>query len=456
MNFYFCETCGKRVTDVDIMRKDALDKQARGVYCKACAVGITTEEFDAIQLPTEAPSMAIEPDAPPPVAPPALPPGAGAGAGAGARTNIAPSSGARRAVSPSSHSPAAGLKTLRPDPARKQMSKTAAQTGITEARARTAAVGPASRTPLIAGLAMVVIVGGALILFTRSGTPPTSQPADESAAPRTAEAREAPAPAPSAPNPAKTVTATRGASTPNVSPSAIPSPASTSTPTPTLEDRAGAAFNTLKKALSKIDPEKKEQQIALIEAFLKDYGESDLGPRVRVMLSNARKPPEPANLVASAEPPAPAPELNAPVPAGGRELFNKKDLTGWTLRANDGSCQVENGEMVFSGDKTGSAITPMPAKDYTLIVEIFLEDAGGNYVEIQTRAGTAYLDRSMSGEWLTIQLTVKGKKLEAKMLKGHGNALKSDTAELPDHFRFHTMNGGKKRVRSVRLMEIAP
>jgi len=41
--FYFCETCGKRVTD-----EETRNKKLKGVYCKNCAVGVMTVEFDAI------------------------------------------------------------------------------------------------------------------------------------------------------------------------------------------------------------------------------------------------------------------------------------------------------------------------------------------------------------------------------------------------------------------------
>src|SRR5471032_2804968 len=51
MNFYFCETCGKRVTDIDLHGGKGRDKKLKGVYCSSCAVGVMTVELDAIQLP---------------------------------------------------------------------------------------------------------------------------------------------------------------------------------------------------------------------------------------------------------------------------------------------------------------------------------------------------------------------------------------------------------------------
>ncbi len=44
MKFYFCESCGKRITDEEIQEGLGKDKKLRGVYCKTCAVGVMTME----------------------------------------------------------------------------------------------------------------------------------------------------------------------------------------------------------------------------------------------------------------------------------------------------------------------------------------------------------------------------------------------------------------------------
>lgn len=51
MKFYFCEACGKRVTEVDIHGGDARDKKLKGVYCSDCAIGVTT--MDTLPLSDE-------------------------------------------------------------------------------------------------------------------------------------------------------------------------------------------------------------------------------------------------------------------------------------------------------------------------------------------------------------------------------------------------------------------
>jgi formylglycine-generating enzyme required for sulfatase activity len=49
--FWFCESCGQRVTDIDIAEHNAFDKQRRGVFCASCAAGVSTHEFVALRSP---------------------------------------------------------------------------------------------------------------------------------------------------------------------------------------------------------------------------------------------------------------------------------------------------------------------------------------------------------------------------------------------------------------------
>jgi len=48
--FFFCETCGKRITDKQILDGQGRDKKLKGVYCKDCAVGVMTMEMDAVNI----------------------------------------------------------------------------------------------------------------------------------------------------------------------------------------------------------------------------------------------------------------------------------------------------------------------------------------------------------------------------------------------------------------------
>src|ERR1051325_2099040 len=44
MNFYFCETCGKRLTEADLEEGRGKNKKLKGVYCSGCAAGVMTME----------------------------------------------------------------------------------------------------------------------------------------------------------------------------------------------------------------------------------------------------------------------------------------------------------------------------------------------------------------------------------------------------------------------------
>lgn len=44
MKFWFCETCGKRLTEADLAEGQGRDKKLKGVFCKQCAVGVLTME----------------------------------------------------------------------------------------------------------------------------------------------------------------------------------------------------------------------------------------------------------------------------------------------------------------------------------------------------------------------------------------------------------------------------
>lgn len=48
MEFFFCESCGKRVTSADLEAGRAKDKQVKGVFCANCAKGVMTVEFAPI------------------------------------------------------------------------------------------------------------------------------------------------------------------------------------------------------------------------------------------------------------------------------------------------------------------------------------------------------------------------------------------------------------------------
>ncbi|MCZ7645035.1 MAG: hypothetical protein M5U26_07085 [Planctomycetota bacterium] len=62
MKFYFCEKCGKRLTEKDIDAGSARDKKLRGVFCSDCAAGVLTME--SLPLTEEQAQQLIAQDAP--------------------------------------------------------------------------------------------------------------------------------------------------------------------------------------------------------------------------------------------------------------------------------------------------------------------------------------------------------------------------------------------------------
>jgi formylglycine-generating enzyme required for sulfatase activity len=61
MNFWYCETCGKRLTEKDLEEGSARNKKLNGVFCKDCSVGVMTMEMDAISIEQAAKAKAPAP-----------------------------------------------------------------------------------------------------------------------------------------------------------------------------------------------------------------------------------------------------------------------------------------------------------------------------------------------------------------------------------------------------------
>lgn len=77
MKFFFCEKCGRRLTDQDLASGQARDKQVKGVHCKDCATGVMTMTFEALSDSQAHDLLKLktpQPAQPPIPAPPAKPP----------------------------------------------------------------------------------------------------------------------------------------------------------------------------------------------------------------------------------------------------------------------------------------------------------------------------------------------------------------------------------------------
>lgn len=66
MKFYFCQTCGKRLTEHDIDDGAARNKKLKGVFCKECAVGVTT--MDSLPMSNAEANALVKKDGPAPQA----------------------------------------------------------------------------------------------------------------------------------------------------------------------------------------------------------------------------------------------------------------------------------------------------------------------------------------------------------------------------------------------------
>lgn len=64
MQFFFCETCGKRITEKDVEAGRARNKKLKGVFCSDCAVGVMTMEMMPVSE-EEARRMLNKPATPP-------------------------------------------------------------------------------------------------------------------------------------------------------------------------------------------------------------------------------------------------------------------------------------------------------------------------------------------------------------------------------------------------------
>jgi hypothetical protein len=155
--------------------------------------------------------------------------------------------------------------------------------------------------------------------------------------------------------------------------------------------------------------------------------------------------------------PASAPAVAANQVAPGevlKELFNGKDTEDWTPHGTTkGKYRVEDGMLVFDESVNGLLYTKSPSRDYTVEVELFLEDNTGSYLEIKTRLGSVGVNRACTKTWLKVLVTVKGSTLQARQLQTpEKGTLEILPHEGNDLFGFYTSGKGKKKVRAIRVM----
>jgi hypothetical protein len=243
MNFFFCERCGKRITEADLAEGLAKDKQLKGVYCKGCATGVLTMTAAAV-TPAEVARAAGEKAAPP------------SAAGEPARASPV-------------HKPAAAARAAHPPAPRSR---------------------PSFIAPVLAG---VVAAGVVVALYLATAGPtPTGRGAAVPARPPPASpvnppAATGPGGAPASKPPP--VPDTRENRPPDAPPHTLALEA---------EDRARTAYDALVASWKTLAAADVAARKAAAESFLKEHGDSMQAARVRVLLTElaakTTPPPEPA------------------------------------------------------------------------------------------------------------------------------------------------------------------
>lgn len=260
MKFYFCETCGRRLTEDDISRGQGRDKKLKGIFCTSCAVGVMTQEMQAVDEP------------------------------------------ALDAGTPIKHEPSAAPRTNR---------DFAAKSVAESPRAGRVPVGKSvqernSIVPVAAAIGAVIVV--ACVVLALGGSSKKTEIADKSKEKPKPKLIETPAPDPVAilrPAPAP----------PDVKPetkSADPLPDAPARPVD-REELAQRAMDKMNAAFKELPSEDKDGRVALAKAFIKDYDDTIVSSRVRVMLKQWTDPPPPMPVTATNG-------KTAALPNGGKSL----------------------------------------------------------------------------------------------------------------------------------------
>ncbi|MCZ7648028.1 MAG: DUF1080 domain-containing protein [Planctomycetota bacterium] len=386
MKFFFCETCGKRLTDGDLAAGQGRDKKLRGVFCSACAQGVMTLETLPLSEREARKVVASE-----------------AAADRGARSSEQLPAGARA-------QPRAGARP--------------GAYGYTPPKAKVGAgtwLGTAVAGGVLLALGVLLLAGG--------GTTPRAQPrapADGSLA-AAAETKTEPIAAPPAqPAPARP-------------PEPASPPAEAGSSAPDLDRHAAAAFESLSR-FEGLAPDDWDGRLARIEAFLKEHGGAVLpAARARALRSEflARKhhlefrvPQHKESSTA----PAPA----APAAAGGSvvALFNGRDLEGFGAGAE--RWQVRDGAL-YTNASDGKAnmlfrFNCLP-KDFDLSARVSTRE-GGYRFGFGCEGFDLYVGRALDG-------SVTLSRYESKAEKTLGTAAGKLSGDAHT-FRIRVKNGDLK------------
>jgi len=291
MNFYFCETCGKRVTD-----EQAADKGTKGRYCLECAQSVLTGSFDAVSDAHGAKPAAVP-------TPSALPEDT---------TQTAPAIQTPPVVlavaTPKKRTPSGRLNDSKIVKGPRKL-----KDEITPPVEPDAELAAKRRTQLIFGMGIgLLVIGGLLAYLSMGGKPDDEQSAKKDSPPPVAPV------APAAP---VTPTPRAGASKSN------PPAQSPLLTAPVKESPEAAAERTdfayAEKQANDTNA-KTEERVAAMQAFLAKHPDGNLTARARVLLKNLQAPPAPATAPAT---PA-TPVVPPPPPTPEEVLASKKEADG--------------------------------------------------------------------------------------------------------------------------------
>lgn len=243
MKIFFCEGCGKRLTDSDIEHGSAVDKKMAGIFCQKCGAGVSTQETS----PKKPSAIAVHAPAP--------------RATRNSQTRVTP------AAVPHPHAHAHPPQ-------------------------RTSGAHPALRTQnqSNAGTTLYMALGaGALVLLLLFGLLLRDSSSNVTRAPRTVSA---PVPeARSVPVPPPITRATPSAKTEEPSHQApeFKNPQVPADIKPSREDLASKAFDEV-RAFKNLPESNVTGRIAALEAFNHEYGDTMAGARARTMIKQLKEP----------------------------------------------------------------------------------------------------------------------------------------------------------------------
>ncbi len=246
MKFYFCEGCGKRITDKDIDAGLGKNKKLKGVYCKGCAAGVMTME--TLPLTDEAAQSILKSSTPSPSEP--------------------------RTASTKTRNRRTSAYSIPPAKTRSSLPPSRQQPLDSPQRSNESRGNPTLAIALLGGLASITLV----VAFALSSTPkplPTTKPQAEK--PQTIQ------PPADTIQPLPPIAAL--SSTPAPSPSPPSTPQETEKPQPLKPD----PLQHLETTLAGLAADAFEARVKLVEDFLAEHPEHDSAPHLSKQKNEWRK-----------------------------------------------------------------------------------------------------------------------------------------------------------------------